>query len=266
MSAPSATVPDSAAKAFWDETLRQKTLPVIEPAAFYENWRFTKRAFLDRLGDPAGKRVLEVGCGNGHLSMYMAKLGAHVTATDFSTTSIEQLAPLAEKNGVADRVVGHQCDALDLRELLDDGGEPYDLVYGKYILHHVEPFDQFADVLRDVTAEGGRGVFLENNGRNPLLNFSRNYLAGRGGIPKHGDDDEIPLLPEEVEMLRARFPHVEVLHPDFVFFRKLNTYVFKHQAKYGRLLKLTKDIDQALWRAVPPVRKYSYYQIVEFAK
>ncbi|MEM8557254.1 MAG: class I SAM-dependent methyltransferase [Bacteroidota bacterium] len=261
MSATS-TVPASNAKDFWDETLRQDTLPVIDPAAFYNNWRFIKRAFLDRLGDPSGKRVLEVGCGNGHLSIYMAKLGAHVTATDFSTTSIEQLGPLAEINGVADRVVGHQCDALDLREL----GEQYDLVYGKYILHHVEPFDQFADVLRDVTADGGRGVFLENNGRNPLLNFSRNYLAGRAGIPKHGDDDEIPLLPEEVDMLRARFPHVELLHPDFVFFRKLNTYVFRHQAKYRRLLTLTKDIDQALWRTVPPVRKYSYYQIVEFAK
>lgn len=262
----SASTAATTAKDFWDETLRQDTLPVIDPAAFYDGWRFTKRAFLDRLGDPAGKRVLEVGSGNGHLAIYMAKLGAHVTATDFSTTAIEQLGPLAEVNGVADRVTGHQCDALDLDDLLADGGAPYDLVYGKYILHHVEPFARFADVLHAVTAEGGRGVFLENNGRNPLLNFSRTYLAGRAGIPKHGDDDEIPLLPEEIEMLRARFPRVDVLHPDFVFFRKLNTYVFKHQAKYGRLLKLMKDVDQTLYRSVPPVRKYSYYQIVEFGK
>lgn len=40
------------------------------------------RLILNRLGNLEGKKILELGCGAGEASVYFAKKGALVTATD----------------------------------------------------------------------------------------------------------------------------------------------------------------------------------------
>lgn len=46
---------------------------------------------LDAL-DPAGRRVLDIGCGDGRFTMLMAQMGATVLAVDFSLNSLRVLA------------------------------------------------------------------------------------------------------------------------------------------------------------------------------
>jgi 2-polyprenyl-3-methyl-5-hydroxy-6-metoxy-1,4-benzoquinol methylase len=41
-----------------------------------------KETLLDFMGDLTGKRVLEVGCGNGRLTWHYAPLAAHVIGLD----------------------------------------------------------------------------------------------------------------------------------------------------------------------------------------
>jgi 2-polyprenyl-3-methyl-5-hydroxy-6-metoxy-1,4-benzoquinol methylase len=41
-----------------------------------------KETLLDFMGDLTGKRVLEVGCGNGRLTWHYAPLAAHVIGID----------------------------------------------------------------------------------------------------------------------------------------------------------------------------------------
>lgn len=40
------------------------------------------------LGDAAGKKIIDIGCGNGHLSRYLSSLGAEVTGIDKSKQMI----------------------------------------------------------------------------------------------------------------------------------------------------------------------------------
>lgn len=252
----------SSAQAFWDHNLRQKHLPAIDPAQYRAMGPPTNRAFLQLIGDVQGKRILEIGCGNGYLSIYLAKMGAHLTATDFSAVAIEQVDALAKINNVADRLDARHVNALDLRSL----DTHFDLIVGRFILHHVEPFASFVEVMHDVLVPGGRGVFFENNARNPLLMFARTYLSGHMGIPKYGDEEEHPLEPEEIDLLHRRFARVQQHYPEFIFFQKLNTYLFRHDPRYEAFLQFFRRLDQIIFEHFPMLHKYSYNQLVELER
>lgn len=57
-------------------------------------------AFIQRLGIPAGARVLDVACGTGNTAIPLAKLGAVVTGVDIATNLLEQARIRAAAEGV----------------------------------------------------------------------------------------------------------------------------------------------------------------------
>jgi 2-polyprenyl-3-methyl-5-hydroxy-6-metoxy-1,4-benzoquinol methylase len=62
-----------------------------------------KETLLDFMGDLTGKRVLEVGCGNGRLTWHYAPLAAHVIGIDPDAARIrkaQQDVPLSLFNRV----------------------------------------------------------------------------------------------------------------------------------------------------------------------
>src|SRR5207237_4926291 len=62
------------------------------------------RARLRLLGDVAGKRVLDLGCGVGHFSTLLALRGAHVAAVDISERCVAITRERARASGVGQRV------------------------------------------------------------------------------------------------------------------------------------------------------------------
>ncbi|GII21665.1 SAM-dependent methyltransferase [Planosporangium mesophilum] len=64
------------------------------------------------LGDVAGRRILEIGCGAAAAARWLATQGARVVAADLSTGMLRHARQAAEKSGV--RVPLVQCDALAL--------------------------------------------------------------------------------------------------------------------------------------------------------
>ena len=58
------------------------------------------RAILAAMGDLAGKRLLDVGCGLGESSVYFALRGALVTAVDLSPGMVECAVKLGRVHGV----------------------------------------------------------------------------------------------------------------------------------------------------------------------
>ena len=202
---------------------------------------------LAHFGDVSGRTVIDIGCGRGEASLFFAGQGARVIAVDTSEVAIANLMTFCREEGI-DSVEGHVLSAMDIGQL-----GPQDLVYGSLILHHLEPFDVFARTLREAIRPGGKGYFYENNAASKTMVWFRRNVVGKAWVPKHGDDDEFPLTPDEVDELRKHFT-VEQSFPELLYFELASAYLVK-----GKLEGPSKRLDRALHR-IEPLRRYSYRQ------
>jgi 2-polyprenyl-3-methyl-5-hydroxy-6-metoxy-1,4-benzoquinol methylase len=233
----------STADAFWNRYYTESTFsrdlkPDIRRAVMRAHTFF---------GPLEGRTLLDIGCGTGDTALYWAKAGANVTAVDASTVGIEVLRQRCEQLGIT-TITATAIDATRIDEL----GQ-FDCVFGSMILHHLEPFHRFAEVLRRSIKTGGQAFFYENNAASKLLIWFRTHIVGRLWVPKAGDPDEFPLTREEVDVLRDLFT-VTIEYPQMYFFQMASSYVFRR-----RLKKPLRAIDNFLYRHNIAVDR-SYWQ------
>jgi 2-polyprenyl-6-hydroxyphenyl methylase/3-demethylubiquinone-9 3-methyltransferase len=69
--------------------------------------------YLHRHADLAGKRVLEVGCGDGRLTWRYAGVARHVTGIDLDRDSL-RVATIERGSDVEDKVAFAQADSVRL--------------------------------------------------------------------------------------------------------------------------------------------------------
>lgn len=206
-------------------------------------------AALAHFGDVSGKRLIDLGCGSGAASLFFAARGAEVIAVDTSDQAVLNLQRYCAAGGI-ENVHPMTADAFRLTDV-----GPADLVYGSMILHHLEPFAKFVDVLRETIVPKGRAFFYENSSVSRLLIWFRTHLVGRWWIPKNGDDEEFPLAPQEIDVLRKQFA-VRTEYPELLFFRLISMYLLR-----GKYPKPFAALDRWGYR-IPWLRKLSYRQYV----
>lgn len=235
------------AQEFWNERFRaraeEENLLVELPDL---NCPMYRRA-AEHFGDLRGKTLIDLGCGAGASSLFFASLGAEVISVDLSATAVNNLKRYCLQHGI-DNIRPMVLAAQNISNL-----PPVDCVFGSMILHHIEPFDQFAAALRAAVKPGGRAFFWENNSASKTMMWFRRNVVGKFWIPKYGDEDEWPLAPYEVDHLRKHF-QVDNEFPEMVFVQMVSTYLLA-----GKLKWLTGGVDKVLAR-IPAVRKYSYRQ------
>ena len=236
---------DKAALQFLDTDLR------IDPAAVDEEGRFQ----LELLGDVAGKRILEVGCGSGDWAVRLALAGAEVWAVDISPESVAVTRRRAEVNNVSDRIHASVMSATEMT--FDDGY--FEVVHGTNIVHHMDAGPFGAEVARVLRADG-QAIFGENSANNPLLMAARNNLCGRFGIPKWSSDDEYPLTRTNIRLFSAPFDHHKVYFPHFLFFHYFNAKFFKYRSSFVGWACST--LDRGIFRFLPFLRSWSYRQVL----
>lgn len=126
-------------------------------------WEHHGAAGLERVVDALaaasapveGKKVVDLGCGNGQLSMPLARSGARVLAVDISARMIETLEQKA-----ADEGLEIETAVRPAQELTIDPGT-VDLVVSNYAMHHLYD-DEKRVVLRSAVTwlrPGGRVLF-----------------------------------------------------------------------------------------------------------
>ena len=186
------------------------------------------------------------------MSVFLAKHGGKVFSIDNASNGIKDALELAKFNGV--EIDARVLDACDVEKI----GIKFDFVVGKFVLHHIEPFSDFAHNIKNCMNEGAIGLFYENSSRNRMLIFFRNNLVGKFGVPKYGDAVEIPFEDSEIDMLRKNFSEVEITIPRFVFFSMLGAYIFRKSHK------IFDWLDKVFYRHIKIFNKYSYHQIVKF--
>jgi 2-polyprenyl-3-methyl-5-hydroxy-6-metoxy-1,4-benzoquinol methylase len=207
-------------------------------------------AALEHFGNNIkGARLLDLGCGNGSSSLFFAKQGANVVSVDISEVAIQSISELCIKNNITN-ITPVKSSAFNINQL-----DSFDFVFGSMILHHLEPFEVFSKTLRKSMSPGGKAFFYENNSLSNLLVWFRTHVVGKYGIPKYGDNEEFPLTPAEVEILKKDF-RINVLHPKFVFFGLASVYLLR-----GRWHSLFQNLDNYLGKFYA-IKKYSYLQYI----
>ncbi|MGI8730516.1 MAG: class I SAM-dependent methyltransferase [Solirubrobacteraceae bacterium] len=209
-------------------------------------------ALLSTAGVMAGARVLDVGCGQGDLTLQLLRRGALVTGLDLSERML----------AVARRRVGlfGTREARFVAAPLERTGLPsasFDVIVGRWILHHVD-LHAAAPELARLLAPGGRAVFLENSGANPVLNAARKHLAGRMGIPRLGTADERPLIADDWTLLQHAFTSVRPEYPVVDIFELLDRQCFRYRSR--GVSAITSGLDRLIART--RLRRYSYRVLV----
>jgi ubiquinone/menaquinone biosynthesis C-methylase UbiE len=236
-------------QAFHDElamTLDPAGLPATEPSRYDET-------VLAAAGVSPGTRALDLGCGQGDLTLAMLGRGAAVTGLDLSAGMLEVARQRVElyANGRRATFVAAPVERTGLPSA------SFDVVVGRWILHHVDVRPAASELAR-ILAPGGRAVFLENSGANPVLNFARDHVAGRFGIPRLGTKDERPLVDDDWRALEQRFSRVRREFPIVDVFELLDRQVFRYRSR--RVASVCHSLDRMIGRS--GLRRYSYRVLV----
>jgi len=96
-------------------------------------------------------RVLDIGCGNGRNSLYLAKKGFQVDGIDFSETSIEWACQRAIESGIDVNFINKSI--FDFEVL----NNTYDYIYDSGCLHHINPHrrSQYLSKISRLLKKGG---------------------------------------------------------------------------------------------------------------
>lgn len=107
-------------------------------------------------------RALDIGCGAGTDSVYLAKRGWDVTSLDFMPKALEYTQSRAKEAGVSVRPV-----EADITEWVVP--EPFDLVLDRGLLHNMDPvrYPAYRERVLNAIAEDGDFVLLHWHPRYP---------------------------------------------------------------------------------------------------
>ncbi|MBS7790440.1 bifunctional 2-polyprenyl-6-hydroxyphenol methylase/3-demethylubiquinol 3-O-methyltransferase UbiG [Roseococcus sp. SDR] len=179
---------DALAQDWWKPTGPMAPLHAMNPARM--GW------IAERLGPLEGLRILDVGCGAGLASEWLARRGAIVTGLDAAGAALEAARAHAASHGVS----------VDYREGTpeDFAAEAFDAVISLEVIEHVPPAERagFCAALARLTRPGGQ-VFLST-----LNRTRRSYLFAILGaeqilrwLPRGTHDWKQFVTPEELGRL-----------------------------------------------------------------
>ncbi|MEW6378443.1 MAG: class I SAM-dependent methyltransferase [bacterium] len=108
---------------------------------------------LVRSGQVKSSRCIDLGCGAGNYSIYMASQGFEVTGVDLSPTAISRARKNAEKKGVTCTFL-----AADILGGLQEVEGTFDFAFDWGVLHHIYPEkrNQYVATVHRILNPGGK--------------------------------------------------------------------------------------------------------------
>ncbi len=256
---------------FHDKWAQETDLDAIRPEIYFESYSaFENRFALESFGDIRGKKILDLGCGNGEAAVYFAKQGAFATAVDISPACVGNALTLAQKHGVS--IESGVMEAEHLR--FNDG--VFDHVFGLGALHHFADLDQCMKEIARVLKPGGSAAFIEPLSHNPAIAVYR-VLAKEVRTPT-----EAPLSWDRLMGLKDYFSSLE--HREFWFFSLLIFFKFfflewvnpskvrywkkvlDEAAKYEASLKKLRSWDERFLNRFPYFKRHCWNTVLILKK
>jgi 2-polyprenyl-3-methyl-5-hydroxy-6-metoxy-1,4-benzoquinol methylase len=265
---------ESSPQARWDEYGKERIRLIREnPERFLiqesPHKNMPEHADLtELLGRLEGKSVLELGCGFGEFTVYLAGQGAEIIGVDLGPNLIAASEMLAKVNNVT---CGFRvASVLDL----PFRSSAFDLVTGIDVLHHLSPAD-LKQALREthrVLRPGGRAIFREPVENSRIFNLCQNVFptrragtysrpsilqrrAWRAYLESLDDRD---LTSRELRLAGEPFQTVCIKPVGFLI--RLERLIGQSQ---GRALAA---LDRFLFRLIPPLQHLGRGVLVEYRK
>jgi 2-polyprenyl-3-methyl-5-hydroxy-6-metoxy-1,4-benzoquinol methylase len=176
--------------------------------------------FYDVIGNVNGLKILEVGCGNGWLSIQFARNGAEVHGIDISGELVNEAKQAANRQGFSDRIFFKKMAV----ENLDFDNDFFDLVIGSAILHHTDIKQTTKGILK-VLRPDGRAIFVEPLNENLVLKVWRKLT------PWRRSPTERALLKRDLEFISSVFPHSKYYYFGFISIIGLGLLMFFPDSK-----------------------------------
>lgn len=242
---------------------------VAEAGVFdYSKLARYKQYVLDNVGNQNGLTLLDVGCGQGDISVGFAKAGARVSGIDLGPDLIELSKLVARKNGVDCKFTVGSATEMPYED------NSFDTIVGVAILHHLTESGVsacLADTNR-ILKPGGKAYFLEP------IEDSRIFDALQSLIPLGKPDDpqyrpsilqrkawkEFLAAEDDRTMTSAEFirggEHFDTVHIDYVEWSTRLARVLKGDGFYKALCQL----DRLLTSPYSPLKRLSRFAFVTY--
>jgi SAM-dependent methyltransferase len=194
-----------------------------------------------------GKRILEIGPGEGRDLRFLSGSGAQVTGIDISSRSLS--------------ISRDCCPVCDLSlmngSILGFADSVFDVVFARTLLMHVDKRTFFKECRR-VLKTGGKAIFVEPLKLNPLLlPYRAAFSPGRRVAPEY-------LKPEDLSGMRDIFGAVRTWY--FYLFSAIGA-PFTAVAPGARMLFVPLEwADRLLLRALPFLKHFCWISVIECTK
>lgn len=189
-------------------------------------------------------RILEIGCGTGEVSYWMASRSpARVVGTDLSSPFIEG----AKKNY---QLPNLQYEVMDVNNPNSFPDGQFDYIVGNGILHHlVKNLDEVLASIQRLLKENGKIIFMEPNLYNPYIYLIFSYPRLRALT--HLEPGEMAFSKRFITsaLARAGFKDIKVDYKDFLL-PGIPNFLVKPSILIGAVLEhlpLFKHVSQSLF-------------------
>ena len=193
--------------------------------------------------------ILDYGCGVGPVIEKVIKFNPKkITGIDISDVSISKAKEKFANSSSKVELLVDNCENTSFSD------HKFDIVYGLGILHHLQ-FSKCINEISRILKPGGKLLFIEPLGTNPIINFYRLLT------PKSRSKDEHPLVLKDFEMIKSNFKNVNIKYYGFLtlvffpFYSSNDSKIFKFLIKLDQLLFKNKIFRYFAWSVLITAKK-----------
>ena len=176
--------------------------------------------------------MLDYGCGIGDSINKVIKFNPKkISGIDISDVSLQKAKIKIGSNANVELSVDN-CEKTKFRD------NTFDIIYGTGILHHLN-FKLCLDEIQRILKPGGKFLFIEPLGTNPLINLYRKFT------PKSRSIDEHPLINDDFNLIKTKFVKLQIKYYGFL---TLIFFPLYRSPKDSKVFNILKNIDQFLFK------------------